>query len=71
MSYSEALVRFAAEKLLGIKSTFQAQRPTLSAQEIDRRELLIMELQNNVNSLQNQLAVTRQRTEGININIDL
>jgi hypothetical protein len=71
MSYSEALLRFAADKLLGIKSTFQTQRPTLSQQEIERRELLIMELQNNVNSLENQLAVTRQRTDGININISL
>ncbi len=71
MSYSEALLRFAADKLLGIKSTFQTQRPTLSQQEIERRELLIMDLQNNVNSLENQLAVTRQRTDGININISL
>lgn len=71
MSYSEALLRFAADKLLGIKSTFQAQRPTLSAEEIQRREMLIMELQNNVNSLENQLAVSRQRTEGLNININL
>ncbi len=71
MSYSEALLRFAADKLLGIKSTFQAQRPTLSAQEIQRKEALILDLQNNVNSLENQLAVTRQRTDGINININL
>lgn len=71
MSYSETLLRFAADKLLGIKSTFQAQRPSLSAQEVQRKEALILELQNNVNSLQNQLAVTRQRTDGININIDL
>ncbi|MES3019564.1 MAG: hypothetical protein V4721_17385 [Bacteroidota bacterium] len=71
MSYSEALVRFAAEKLLGIKSTFQAQRPTLTSDEIQRRELLIMDLQNNVNSLENQLAISRQRTAGLNININL
>ncbi len=71
MSYSEALVRFAADKLLGIKSTFQAQRPTLTSDEIQRRELLIMDLQNNVNSLENQLAVSRQRTAGLNININL
>ena len=71
MSYSEALLRFAADKLLGIKSSFQTQRPTLSAQEIQRKEALILDLQNNVNSLENQLAVTRQRTDGININIDL
>lgn len=71
MSYSESLLRFAADKLLGIKSSFQTQRPTLSAQEIQRKEALILDLQNNVNSLENQLAVTRQRTDGININIDL
>jgi len=71
MSYSESLLRFAADKLLGIKSTFQTQRPNLTSQEIQRKEALILDLQNNVNSLQNQLAVTRQRTDGININIDL
>ena len=71
MSYSESLLRFAADKLLGIKSTFQTQRPSLTSQEIQRKEALILDLQNNVNSLQNQLAVTRQRTDGININIDL
>lgn len=71
MSYSEALLRFAAEKLLGLKSTFQAQRPTLSSQQIQTREALILDLQNNVNSLENQLAISRQRTEGINININL
>jgi hypothetical protein len=71
MSYSEALLRFAADKLLGIKSTFQAQRPTLTVQEIERREAVILDLQNNVNSLENQLVLTRQRTDGINININL
>lgn len=71
MSYSESLLRFAADRLLGIKSSFQVQRPTLSVQEIQRKEALILDLQNNVNSLQNQLAVTRQRTDGVNININL
>jgi len=71
MSYSEALVRFAADKLLGIKSTFQAQRPTLTAEEIQRRELLILDLQTNVNSLENQLNISRQRTAGLNINVNL
>jgi hypothetical protein len=71
MSYSESLLRFAADKLLGIKSTFQAQRPSLTSQDIQRKEALILELQNNVNSLENQLAVTRQRTDGLNINISL
>ena len=71
MSYSESLLRFAADRLLGIKSTFQTQRSTLSSQDIQRKEALILDLQNNVNSLENQLAVSRQRTDGININIDL
>ncbi len=71
MSYSEALLRYAAEKLLGVKSTFQTQRPSLTSQEIQRREGLILELQNNVYSLENQLNATRQRTDGININIML
>ena len=71
MSYSESLLRFAADRLLGIKSTFQTQRSTLSSQDIQRKEALILDLQNNVNSLENQLAVSRQRTDGINININL
>lgn len=71
ISYSEALLRFAAEKLLGVKSTFQTQRPNLTSQEIQRKEMVIMELQNNVNSLENQLNATRQRTDGININVML
>ncbi|MEJ7693827.1 hypothetical protein [Daejeonella sp.] len=71
MSYSEALVRFAADKLLGIKSSLQTQRSTLTADQIQRREAAIMDLQNNVNSLENQLAVSRQRTSGLNININL
>ncbi len=71
MSYSEALIRYAAERLLGIKSNFQNQRSSLSSEEIQRKEVLIMELQNNINSLENQLQTTRQRTDGININIML
>lgn len=70
MSYSESLLRYAADKLLGTKSAFQVQRPTLSTQEIQRREALIFELQNNVNSLENQLSVSRQRMDGININFN-
>jgi hypothetical protein len=71
MSYTEALIRFAAERLLGIKNSFQNQRQHLDAQEIQRKEVLIMELENNINSLENQLKVTRQKTDGININITL
>ncbi|HEY1009081.1 MAG TPA: hypothetical protein VGE58_03155 [Daejeonella sp.] len=71
MSYSEALIRYAAERLLGIRSNFQTQRATLSPEEIQRKEVLIMELQNNINSLENQLRTTQQRTDGVNINIML
>lgn len=71
MSYSEALIRYAAERLLGIKSNFQSQRSSLSSDEVQRKEILIMELQNNINSLENQLRDTRRRTDGVNINIML
>lgn len=68
MSYSEALLRFAADKLLGVKSNLSTNRATLSSQEIQRRELLINDLQNNVSSLENQLGQTRQRMDS-NVNI--
>lgn len=71
MSYSEALVRYAAEKLLGIRSNLQRDRSTLSAQEIQRREALILDLQTNVTGLESQIGVTRQRLDGVNINITL
>ena len=71
MSYSEALLRIAMDKLLGIKTDLNQNRSRLSAQEIQRRELLIMDLQNNVNSLDNQLGTTRQTLSGIQINIQL
>ena len=61
MSYSEALLRLAAEKLLGIKSSLATQRSTLSPFEIQRREALIFNLQNNMNALDSQIGVTRQR----------
>jgi len=68
MSYSEALLRYAAEKLLGVKTNLNTTRTNLTAQEIQRREALILDLQNNVNSLQNQLDLTRQRLDS-NVNI--
>ncbi len=71
MSYSEALVRYAAEKLLGIRSNLQRDRSTLSAQEIQRREAVILDLQTNVTGLESQIGVTRQRLDGVNINIIL
>ena len=71
MSYSEALLKIALEKLLGIKTDLNQNRSRLSAQEIQRREMLIMELQNNTNSLDGQIGVTRQTLNGININIQL
>lgn len=72
MSYSEALLRLAAEKLLGVKTDLNRTRSTLTSQEIQRREALIYELQNNVNLLDNQLGVTRQRLDSdVNIIIKL
>lgn len=67
MSYSEALLNYALQKLLGIKTNLDRNRPSLSAQEIQRREALILELQNNVNALQTQLDLTRQKTDNVNI----
>jgi hypothetical protein len=72
MSYSEALLKLAAEKLLGIKTNLSQTRSTLSTQEIQRREALIFELENNRNSLDTQLGVTRQQLNSdVNIIIKL
>jgi hypothetical protein len=71
MSYSEALLRYAAEKLLGVRSNLDRTRVTLNPQEVQRREALILDLQNNVDALQMQLDQTRQRTDDVNIIIQL
>lgn len=72
MSYGEALVRLAAEKLLGIRSNLDRSRTTLQATEIQRREALILDLQNNINAMDNQLGLTRQRLDtDVNIIIKL
>ena len=63
MSYSEALLQLAAQKLLGYRTNLDRERSTLSASEIQRREALVLDLQNNVNSLDNQLGVSRQRLD--------
>lgn len=72
MSYSEALLRLAADKLLGIRSNLDRSRATLTSNEIQRREALILDLQNNVYSLENQLGQTRQQLDSdVNIIIKL
>lgn len=72
MSYSEAVLKLALNKLLGIRTTFTQNRSTYTNQEIQRREALIYDLQNNVNSLQNQLGTTRQALDSdVNIIIKL
>lgn len=63
MSYSEALLQLAAQKLLGYRTNLDRERSTLSFNEIQRREALVLDLQNNVNSLDNQLGVSRQRLD--------
>ena len=63
MSYSEALLKLAAQKLLGYRTNLDRERSTLSVNEIQRREALVLDLQNNVNSLDNQLGVSRQRLD--------
>ncbi|WP_026899243.1 hypothetical protein [Daejeonella oryzae] len=72
MSYSEAILSLAMQKLLGIRTNFDRDRSTLSSADIERREMLIMDLQNNVNSLQNQLNSSRQTLDSdVNIIIRL
>lgn len=72
MSYSEVLLKVAMEKLLGIQTNLNSTRSTLTSNDIERREAMIYELQNNVNSLENQLGSTRQRLDSdVNILITL
>lgn len=72
MSYSEILLKVAMEKLLGIQTNLNSTRSTLTTNDIQRREALIYELQNNVNSLESQLGYTRQRLDSdVNILITL
>jgi hypothetical protein len=71
MSYSEALLKIALDKLLGVKTDLKNNRNTLEAQEIQRREVLIMELQNNTTAFNNQLSSTRKQLDGVNIVIQL
>lgn len=72
MSYSEALLKYAAEKLLGVRTNLNTSRVNLSSQEVERRELLILDLQNNVSSLEDQLQVSRQKMDSdVNIIVQL
>lgn len=72
MSYSEALLRLAADKLLGIKSNLDRTRLTLSNEELQRKEALILDLQNNINTLNNRLELTEKRLDSdVNIIIKL
>ena len=68
MSYSDALLKYAMDKLLGVRSNLNDTRSGLTTQQIQRREALILDLQNNVNGLQNQLDQTRQLADA-NVNI--
>ncbi|SDM44173.1 hypothetical protein SAMN05421813_11259 [Daejeonella rubra] len=72
MTYSEALLKFAAEKLLGIRTNLNTSRVNLSSQEVERREMLILDLQNNVTSLEDQLQLSRQKVDSdVNIIVQL
>jgi hypothetical protein len=72
MSYSEALLNLAVSKLLGLRTNLDNSRSTMNSSEIQRREALILDLQNNVNSLDTQLGATRQRLDSdVNILITL
>ena len=72
VSFSEALLNLAATKLLGIRTNLTTNRSTYSAQEIQRREALILDLQNNINALDNQVVTSRQTLDSdVNIIIKL
>jgi hypothetical protein len=72
MSYSEALLKYAMEKLLGVRTNLNTTRVNLSTQEVQRREGLILDLQNNVTDLENQLDLTRNKLDSdVNIIIQL
>lgn len=72
MSYSESLLKYAMEKLLGIRTNLNTSRVNLSAQEVQRREGLILDLQNNVTDLENQLDLTRNKLDSdVNIIVQL
>lgn len=72
MSYSDALLKYAMEKLLGVKTNLNTSRVNLSAQEVQRREALILDLQNNVSDLENQLNLTRNKLDSdVNIIVQL
>ena len=72
MSYSEALLKYAMEKLLGVRTNLSSNRANLSNQDIQRREVIILDLQNNVTSLENQLNLTRQKLDSdVNIIVQL
>ncbi|MFD2161368.1 hypothetical protein ACFSJU_03135 [Paradesertivirga mongoliensis] len=72
MSYGEALLRLAAAKILGLRTDLDRNRATWSASEIQRRETLIYDLENNSVALDNQLELSRQRLDSdVNIIISL
>jgi len=72
MSYSEALLKYAMEKLLGVRTNLNTSRVNLTTQEVQRREGLILDLQNNVTDLENQLDLTRNRLDSdVNIIVQL
>lgn len=72
MSYSESLLKYAMEKLLGVKTNLNTSRLNLSTQEVQRREGLILDLQNNVTDLENQLDLTRNKLDSdVNIIVQL
>lgn len=72
MSYSEALLKLALEKLLGVRTDLDRNRSRYTTQELQRREELVYDLENNVLLLQNQLGATRQRLDSdVNIIIQL
>ena len=72
MSYGEALLKLALQKLLGVRTDLDRNRSIYTTQELQRREELVYDLENNVLFLQNQLGTTSQRLDSdVNIIIQL
>lgn len=71
MSYGEALIRLAMEKLLGVRTDLTQNRSRYSAAEIARREDLAYELENNIGDLRGQVDVTQQQLSLVNIDVNL
>ena len=68
LSFGEQLLAVAIEKLTNARSTMVPLRSTLQEDELRRKEAAIINLQNNVYSLQNSLARSNEEV-GLQVNV--